>query len=168
MSFIVRIGCRYLIEQLGWNEQGENRGDPVVSNLMATTTHQSIATGNATRQSHASAHRETTDLSIREVTRLLTNGLGTHLTAFIVGRAEQTVRRWIDGTQDPGVDVERVLRNTLHIFKVIEQADGTRHVARSWFIGMNPQLDDHSPAEMIRAGGHREVVAAARAYVSGG
>lgn len=39
---------------------------------------------------------------------------------------------------------------------------------RAWFIGMNPQLDDESPTEAIRAGRHREVMAAARAFVAGG
>lgn len=120
------------------------------------------------RQANGKVHRETVDLSVREVTRLLAEGLGTHLTAYIVNRSEQTVRRWIEGQQDPSLDVERALRNTLQIFRLVEDADGTRHVARSWFIGMNPQLDDISPAELLRDGGFREVLAAARAYVSGG
>jgi hypothetical protein len=36
------------------------------------------------------------------------------------------------------------------------------------FMGMNPQLDDVSPAEALAEGRHRQVMAAARALVSGG
>ncbi|TCW18822.1 hypothetical protein EDD19_1484 [Dietzia cinnamea] len=35
-------------------------------------------------------------------------------------------------------------------------------------MGMNPQLDDVSPAEALADGQHREVMAAARAFVAGG
>jgi len=39
---------------------------------------------------------------------------------------------------------------------------------RSWFIGMNPQLDDRAPAEVLREDDLREVLAAAQAYLAGG
>jgi len=42
------------------------------------------------------------------------------------------------------------------------------HTIRAWFIGMNPQLDDVSPAEAISAGKYREVIVAARAFLAGG
>jgi hypothetical protein len=42
------------------------------------------------------------------------------------------------------------------------------HVARAWFIGMNPQLDDEAPADVIREGRLREALVAAQAFVSGG
>jgi hypothetical protein len=45
-------------------------------------------------------------------------------------------------------------------------------VAQAWFQGLNPQLDDRSPARLIREGDLAEVgpqvVAAARAFVVGG
>lgn len=128
----------------------------------------SLSTTNGARQSQGTAHRQTVQLSTREVARLLSEGLGTNLVGFIVDRTEQTVRRWVDGTQDPGLQIERTLRNALQIFQFVREADGTHHVARSWFIGMNPQLDDASPAEMLREGNAREVLAAAKAYVQGG
>lgn len=39
---------------------------------------------------------------------------------------------------------------------------------RAWFIGLNPQLDDVSPAEAIHDGRLKEAKAAARAFVAGG
>jgi hypothetical protein len=42
------------------------------------------------------------------------------------------------------------------------------HTIRAWFMGTNPQLDDESPLEAVREGRNREVLAAARAFVTGG
>lgn len=39
---------------------------------------------------------------------------------------------------------------------------------RAWFVGMNPQLDDDSPAEAIHGGRLKEAMAAARAFAAGG
>ena len=39
---------------------------------------------------------------------------------------------------------------------------------RAWFIGMNPQLDDESPAEVIREGRVKDALTAAKTFVSGG
>ena len=47
------------------------------------------------------------------------------------------------------------------------QFDSPRIVKAS-FIGLNPQLDDVSPAETIRGGRLKEAKAAARAFVAGG
>ena len=41
-------------------------------------------------------------------------------------------------------------------------------VVKAWFIGLNPQLDDESPAEAIREGRLKEAMSAARAFVAGG
>jgi hypothetical protein len=40
-------------------------------------------------------------------------------------------------------------------------------VVKAWFIGLNPQLDDESPAEAIREGRLKEAMNAARAFVAG-
>lgn len=45
-------------------------------------------------------------------------------------------------------------------------------IAQAWFQGLNPQLDDRSPARMLRDGDFNEagpaVIAAARAFLVGG
>lgn len=50
-------------------------------------------------------------------------------------------------------------------------ADGPK-VARAWFQGLNPQLDDRSPARLLREGDLDEtgpaVLGAARAFLAGG
>lgn len=115
-----------------------------------------------------SAHRTTVELSTQEVARQLADNLGINLAAYIVSRNEQTFRRWVDGTQQPTLSTERLLRSALYVFELVAEADRTRHVARSWFIGMNPQLNELSPAEVLRDGNAREVVAAAQAYITGG
>jgi hypothetical protein len=42
------------------------------------------------------------------------------------------------------------------------------YVARAWFIGLNPQLDDDAPADAIREDRLKEALSAARAYIAGG
>jgi len=39
---------------------------------------------------------------------------------------------------------------------------------KAWFIGLNPQLGDVSPAEALREGRLMETVSAARAFTVGG
>jgi hypothetical protein len=63
------------------------------------------------------------------------------------------------------------LREALRIARLIAQYDGAE-VARAWFQGLNPQLDDRSPARLLREGDLDEVgpdvLSAARAFVTGG
>jgi hypothetical protein len=51
-------------------------------------------------------------------------------------------------------------------------SDLVARVAQAWFQGLNPQLDDGSPARLLREGDLDEVgplvVAAARAFLVGG
>ena len=55
--------------------------------------------------------------------------------------------------------------------RMINVRDST-HVVQAWFQGLNPQLDDRSPARMLREGEPDEVgpavIAAARAFLIGG
>lgn len=108
------------------------------------------------------------DYTVAQIAQHLNENLGPKLTAFMVGKNQQTVARWAKGTQHPPQDdVERRLRAAFAIFQLLSEND-TRHVVRAWFLGMNPQLDDLSPAEAIANGDLREVMAAARAFVAGG
>jgi hypothetical protein len=63
------------------------------------------------------------------------------------------------------VVVERKLRATFQIALMLLDVDSPATV-KAWFIGMNPHLDDVSPAEAIRGGKEREVLDAARAFVA--
>lgn len=108
------------------------------------------------------------EYTVQQIATFLNENLGPKLTAFMVDKDTQTVARWAKGKQNPPqVEVERRLRAAFQVFSVINQED-SRHVARAWFVGMNPQLDDRSPAEAIREGDVRAVMVAARAFAAGG
>lgn len=110
------------------------------------------------------------DYTVAQIAVHLNGNLGPKLTAYMVGKDQQTVARWAKGKQQPpqgDVEVERRLRAAFAVFQLLSESD-TRHVIRAWFLGMNPQLDDFSPAEAIAKGEVRNVMAAARAFVAGG
>ncbi len=105
-------------------------------------------------------------LTLPDVVKFLQDVLGTRLTAHIAGVADpKMVGRWIEGTK-PAQAREKKLRDTLQIFKVVMNAED-EFVARSWFIGMNPNLDDEAPADAIREGNAKDALAAARVYANG-
>lgn len=113
------------------------------------------------------AHRHES-WSVAQVARYLNETVGPKLTAYTVGKSAQTVGRWASGAQTPPQpEVESRLRAVFQIVQLLTEVD-SRHVARAWLIGMNPQLEDRSPAEVIADGDVRSVMAAARAFASGG
>ncbi len=58
-------------------------------------------------------------------------------------------------------------RAAYEISQLLVRFDSLR-VMKVWFMGLNPQLDDESPAEAIREGRLKEAMNAARAFVAGG
>ncbi|WP_104118957.1 hypothetical protein [Arthrobacter sp. B1805] len=103
---------------------------------------------------------------------VLNDNLGPALTQLIAGKDRQTVTRWMASKQLPkSLDVERRIRAAYQIFMFLAhdpQAPQSPHTVRAWFMGMNGQLDDMSPAEAIAENRTREAMAAARAYRAGG
>jgi hypothetical protein len=83
----------------------------------------------------------------------------------------RAVREWADGTRTPGNEVQQRFRVALQVALLLNESDG-REVTQAWFQGLNPQLDDRSPARMLREGTLDEtgpqVLAAARAFLVGG
>ncbi len=121
-----------------------------------------------TRTSPVDAHQKAVVFEVKDIARYLQETLGQKLVAFMTGVADpKRVGRWAQGSQAPREDAERRLRAAFQIFHLL-LAEDSAHVVRAWFIGMNPQLDDDSPAEAIRDGRLKEALAAARAFVSGG
>lgn len=116
----------------------------------------------------AKAHQQSVTFAISDVARFLQETLGQKLTAYMAGVADpKRVGHWVKGAQEPRVEAEQRLRAAFQIFHLIQSVDSA-HVVRAWFIGMNPQLDDASPAQAIRDGQLKETIAAARAFVAGG
>ena len=51
---------------------------------------------------------------------------------------------------------------------LLPRSHGSQQTVKVWFIGLNPQLGNESPAETIRNGRLKEAWAASPAFVVGG
>jgi len=118
------------------------------------------------------AHNKTVRASFPEVARELHKVLGARLVAYLGSvRETRAVNQWADGTREPSADVQNRLRVALQIALTIAASESPR-IAQAWFQGLNPQLDDRSPARLLREGDIDEVgpaiITAARAFLIGG
>lgn len=129
----------------------------------------------ATTQSAArpdfAAHDRAYRLPIDRVVTELRDVLGAKLIAYIAGVTEtRAVREWADGVRTPRSPVPERLRLTLQVVEMLRQRESTAVVA-AWVQGLNPRLDDRSPARLLREGDLEEVgpkvLAAARAFAAG-
>lgn len=97
--------------------------------------------------------------------------LGAELVAYIAGVSEARTVRQLSVGEEVRTTIPERLRLAFQIAWLIAQHDSAS-VARSWFQGLNPQLDDRSAARLLREGELDEVgpqiLSAARAFVSGG
>lgn len=119
---------------------------------------------------HLQAHRSASSASIQEVARLLQEVLSRRLTAYIAGvRDAKTVTRWAAGevSEIRDYEIERRLRTAYEITHLLLAVESPQTV-RAWFIGLNPELDDTSPAEAINEGRPRDALLAARAFMVNG
>jgi hypothetical protein len=115
-------------------------------------------------------HRQAMEASIQEIAGKLQELLTRRLTAYIAGvDTGKTVARWANGdvTEIREMATEQSLRTAYEIALVLLDRDAPETV-RAWFIGLNPQLGDVSPAEALHDGQFRDALAAARAFVAGG
>lgn len=116
------------------------------------------------------AHEESVRFDTPEIVNGLREMLGARLVAYI-GRVANTrsVREWADGERAPGADVIQRLRAAYYIAGLLNERESAVTV-QSWFQGMNPQLDDSSPARLLRNEPLDEigpkVIAAARTFAA--
>ncbi len=114
------------------------------------------------------AHREAMQTSAQDVARFLQESLGQKLVAFMVGVNDpNTVGKWASGETPPRPANEARLRAVFQIFQLLLDAE-TKHTIRAWFVGLNPQLSDTSPAAAIAEGREQDVMIAAKAFLAGG
>lgn len=107
-------------------------------------------------------------VDVRSIAEFLVEHLGPQLLALTVGVDDRTVRRWArEANAAPRFESELRLRSAYQVFQMLQQVEAPSTI-RAWFMGMNPQLDDRSPAEGIRDGDAKAVLAAARAFVNAG
>ena len=98
--------------------------------------------------------------------------LGARLCA-VLGSVQETrvVEQWAAGSRKPLAMVQRRLRVALQAAAPIAEVDSAA-VAQTWFLGMNPLLDDCSPPPLLCEGDLDEVepavIGAARAFVGDG
>jgi hypothetical protein len=120
------------------------------------------------RSAPQEAHRKAVESSIADVVVYLQEVLGQKLVAHIAGVADpRTVARWAAGERSPRTEHEQRLRCAYQTFQLL-LAGESPHTVRAWFLGLNPQLDDQSPAQSIREGDFRNVLVAARAFLAEG
>lgn len=118
------------------------------------------------------AHSHAMRVAFAEAAQELRELLGARLVAYL-GSVKETraVHQWADGTRQPAEETQRRLRYALRIALTIADLDG-REVAQAWFQGLNPGLDDRSPASLLREGSldevGPEVAEAARAFLAHG
>jgi hypothetical protein len=118
------------------------------------------------------AHRRAIQASFPDAAAQLRELLGARLVAYLGGvRETRAAHQWADGTREPSEAVQQRLRLALQVAIPIADADSPQ-IAQAWFQGLNPQLDDRSPARLLRDGDLDEigpaVIAAARAFLIGG
>nr|MBS1901994.1 hypothetical protein [Actinomycetota bacterium] len=78
------------------------------------------------------------------------HALGAKLVAYIAGvDSTGTIRDWVDSTCVPTIETIETLRLTYRIVRRMEQSAGGPAIA-AWFQGMNPLLEDRSPARVLR------------------
>lgn len=123
----------------------------------------------ASRHESASivAHRNASTASIRDIAGLLQEVLSRRLTAYIANvRDAKTVTRWASGevSEIRDLETERRLRTAYEITQLL-LAEESPQTVRAWFIGLNPQIDDTSPAEAIYEGRLKEALLAARSFM---
>jgi hypothetical protein len=107
------------------------------------------------------------EVRVTDVAAALQEQLGQTLLAVIVDRDIRTVARWVSGDVQPPQASQQRLRDTFQIMTLLVTADAAS-VARAWFMGMNPQLNEETPAEVLADGRAWEVLAAARAFLDAG
>lgn len=115
-------------------------------------------------------HRQSIKAPLQEVAGKLQELLSRRLTAVVAGVKEgKTVSRWASGeiTEIRDPFTEQRLRTAYEIALLLLEHDSPQTV-RAWFIGLNPQLGDVSPAEAIHDGRLQDALAAARTFVYAG
>jgi hypothetical protein len=115
-----------------------------------------------------SGHQETIRMDVHELVRRLNSHLGATLVAALAGvRDSKLPYRWAkpDGPT-PNGEAEARLQMAHRVWLLLADAESD-HVARSWFIGANPLLDEVPPYMALRAGEGHSVMRAAEAFIDG-
>lgn len=105
------------------------------------------------------AHREATKAFTKSVESLV-EFVGAPLTAYLANVNEtRAVRQWMTGDRVPHPATQSKLQLALQVAFFLQQ-EGEEDVIGAWFQGLNPALDDRTPADLIHAAGSTEELSA--------
>lgn len=129
-----------------------------------------MSTASAARPDFA-AHDHAYRLPIDKVVGELRGVLGAKLVAYVADVTEtRAVREWAQGLREPRPPVPERLRLALQVVEMLRDRNSDA-VIQAWFQGLNPRLEDRSPARLLREGDlgevGQQVLAAARAFAAG-
>lgn len=113
-------------------------------------------------------HRDAARMKVHELVQILNAGLGTTLVAALTGVSNRKQpNEWAkpDGPA-PRAEALNRLEFAYRIWSALESEEGV-DVARRWFIGGNPLLNETTPITAIREDRHADVRRAAQAFVDG-
>ena len=116
-------------------------------------------------------HIECVRLQFPELVAALVQILGKKLTAYVASvKTVRSVEQWMTGAESyKGSDIR--LRTAYQVAKLLNSREKPQ-VVQSWFMGLNPELDDRAAATLLREGKIEivgpEVLRAARAFIAGG
>lgn len=120
----------------------------------------------AVSRAAVASHAASTRLGIHEIVRQLCGHLGPSLVATLANVNDPKLpHKWAraDGPEPRAESFRRLLG--AHRVWVMLSAAENDHVARAWFIGANPRLDERAPVMALRDGLVAEVVAACLDFV---
>lgn len=115
---------------------------------------------NARHPGHDADPRLTTNELVTELREALRPAL---LTVTAGAKNLQEIDDWAAGRTRPSKGVLGVLRSTHLVVSILRRHEAPDTI-RAWFRGMNPDLEDKSPALTLREN-PQAVLAAARAFV---
>jgi|HubBroStandDraft_6_1064221.scaffolds.fasta_scaffold86085_3 hypothetical protein len=97
----------------------------------------------------------------------LHDALGQKLVAYMVGIEDpREIGRWSKEERAPAPERGKAVQPIFRTARLLADHGEANSVVRAWFMGMNPQLGERSPAEVIRDGDTAMAVRAALAFVA--
>lgn len=111
-------------------------------------------------------HQDTTKLDLDQIVQHLNTHLGPTLVALLAGVKDRKLPgKWASKAVQPRPGAEKRLLAAHRAWVDIATSE-TDHIARAWFIGANPHLDEDSPIEALREGRVKEVLSAKKHFIA--
>jgi len=113
-------------------------------------------------------HRKSVQKPLQEMARFLDDILTRPLLMYILDvKDPKTIARWIKGEVSGirSLEVQKRLRAADQVVELLLLVEGPDSIP-GWFLGMNPALDDESPADVLHDGRFSDAMNAAASYVT--